>query len=69
MFSSIFDRYNDFINAMGNGTSLYDVVEKARQIKTDQNKLLSSPRLQNESEKETQAKSELLNLSIAKEMM
>lgn len=30
MFGSILERYNDLINAMGNGTSLHDVVEKAR---------------------------------------
>lgn len=69
MFSSILERYNDLINAMGNGTSLCDVVEKARQIKTDQQKLLSSLRLQNESEIETQAKSALLILSTVEEMV
>lgn len=69
MFSSILERYNDLINAMGNGTSLHEVVEKARQIKTDQQKLLSSLRLQNESEIETQAKNALLILSTVEELV
>lgn len=56
MFTPILERYNELINAMGNGTSLRDVVEKARQIEADQQKLLSSLRLRNESEMETQAK-------------
>ena len=61
MFSSILERYNGLINAMENGTSLHDVVEKARQIKTDQQQLLSSLRLQNESEIETQAKKRVID--------
>lgn len=61
MFTPILERYNELINAMGNGISLYDVVEKARQIKTDQQKLLSSLHLQNESEIETQAKKRVID--------
>lgn len=61
MFSSILERYNNLINAMGNAASLRDVVEKARQIKTDQQQLLSSLRLQNESEIETQAKKRVID--------
>ena len=61
MFSSILERYNDLIYAMGNAASLRDVVEKARQIKTDQQQLLSSLRLKNESEIETQAKNRVID--------
>lgn len=61
MFSSILERYNNLINKMGNSTSLCDIVEKARQIKTDQQKLLSSLHLQNESEIETQAKKRVID--------